>query len=210
MTETERECTPAGGATEASPEVGPHASPRPGPCATRRRGETLEQAIYAAVVHELSNVGYAGLTMEGVAAAAHTGKASLYRRWTSKDDLVVDALLQVMPDLDEGPDSGDIRADLLSLVGRLAGTVNGPAGCALQLLLGKVERDHEFVRSLHDRVIDPRRRKMLSVLRRAADRRDPPVSLGYSVAGCSSLEYKARFRPNEVLGGGGAWLPLLE
>jgi len=48
---------------------------------------------------------------------------------------------------------------------------------------------------------------VLSVIRAAADRRLAHVYLGYYVRGCRSLEYKARFRPNEVLGDGGDWRP---
>ena len=50
---------------------------------------------------------------------------------------------------------------------------------------------------------------VLSVLRRAAELGLPHVYLGYYVEGCRSLEYKARFRPNEVLGADGAWQPFL-
>ena len=51
---------------------------------------------------------------------------------------------------------------------------------------------------------------VLSVLRAAADRGVPHVYLGYYVEGCRSLEYKGRFRPNEVLGADGVWGPFLE
>ncbi|TDD64977.1 TetR family transcriptional regulator, partial [Actinomadura rubrisoli] len=64
---------------------------------TRRRGGDLEAAIYEAVFAQLEAVGYRRLTMEGVAAAARTGKAALYRRWPSKDELVTDALKHVLP-----------------------------------------------------------------------------------------------------------------
>ena len=55
---------------------------------SRRRGEVLERALYEATLAELAEVGYGGLTMEGIAARARTGKAALYRRWCSKHDLV--------------------------------------------------------------------------------------------------------------------------
>src|SRR6266540_1172358 len=80
---------------------------------TRRRGETLERAIFAAAIDELQRVGLSGLTMEGVAACAHTGKAALYRRWPGKEDLVVDALDHALPSADELPDHGDVRKELL-------------------------------------------------------------------------------------------------
>jgi leucyl-tRNA---protein transferase len=51
---------------------------------------------------------------------------------------------------------------------------------------------------------------VLSLLRHAADEKLPHVYLGFHVAGCRSLEYKARFRPNEVHAGNGVWVPFLD
>ena len=72
---------------------------------SRRRGEVLERALYEATLAELSQVGYGRLTMEGIAARAHTGKAALYRRWASKHDLVHAALVFALPPVPE-PRSG--------------------------------------------------------------------------------------------------------
>jgi AcrR family transcriptional regulator len=137
---------------------------------TRRRGDALECAIYEAVFHQLQTVGYTGLTMEGVAACARTGKAALYRRWTGKQDLVVDAIDHALPSLADLPDHGDVRDDLLDLLRRMAGMVNSPTGCALQCLLAEVDRDHQFSALLHERVLAPRKGSFLAVLERAADR----------------------------------------
>ena len=63
----------------------------------RRRGAALEDAIVAAAYDELSVVGYSAFTVEGVAARAKTGKASIYRRWPTKQLLVLDALLLQLP-----------------------------------------------------------------------------------------------------------------
>ncbi len=60
-----------------------------------------------------------------------------------------------------------------------------------------------------DRDLSPGTFNVLSVLRRAAEMRYQHVYLGYYVEGCASLEYKARFRPNEVLAGNGEWVPFL-
>src|SRR6266540_2388906 len=105
---------------------------------TRRRGETLERAIFAAAIDELQRVGLSGLTMEGVAACAHTGKAALYRRWPGKEDLVVDALDHALPSADELPDHGDVRDDLLDLLRHMAAMMNSPTGCAMQALSAEV------------------------------------------------------------------------
>ncbi len=142
----------------------------PAPLATRRRGETLEQAIYQAVLDQLQAVGYVRLTMEGVAGCAHTGKAALYRRWPRKEDLVVDALDHVLPSLADLPDHGDVRVDLLELLRRLAAMVNSSTGCALRCLLAEVDREHPFARLLHERVFSPRKHAFRAVLQRAADR----------------------------------------
>jgi len=64
---------------------------RRGGAATRRRGAKLEAALLQAAWDELTAVGYAALTMEGVAARARTGRAVLYRRWPSRSELVLAA-----------------------------------------------------------------------------------------------------------------------
>src|SRR5215469_889460 len=73
---------------------------------TRRRGAVLEQAIYTAVLSELAEVGYAELALDRVARRAQVGRASLYRRWSSKRTLVVSALSRVLPPLEQTPDTG--------------------------------------------------------------------------------------------------------
>jgi AcrR family transcriptional regulator len=81
----------------------------------RRRGEELEVALLDAAWKELLDVGYAGLTMESVAARAQTGVAVLYRRWANKDELVLAAFehyRRARPV--EIPDTGTLRGDLLA------------------------------------------------------------------------------------------------
>jgi AcrR family transcriptional regulator len=83
----------------------------------RRRGPQLESALLDAAWDELVEVGFAGLTMESVAARAQTGVAVLYRRWANKDQLVLAAIEhygQSRPV--EIPDTGTLRGDLLALL----------------------------------------------------------------------------------------------
>ena len=87
----------------------------PPPKSTRRRGETLERALYQATLEELTAVGYGELTMEGIAARAHTGKAALYRRWSNKHDLVRAALLSVAPQFPGPRASKSVRENLLAM-----------------------------------------------------------------------------------------------
>jgi AcrR family transcriptional regulator len=137
---------------------------------TRRRGEILERAIFDAVLDQLQAVGYVGLTMEGVATRAHTGKAALYRRWPCKENLVVDAIEHALPSPTDLPEHGNVRDDLLDLLRRLTAMLNSPAGCALQCLMSETERDEAFARLLHERVKEPRKRMFLDLLARGVAR----------------------------------------
>ena len=85
--------------------------------ARRRRGPELEAAIMAALWAELAEVGYARLTMEGVAARADTGKQVLYRRWRNRAELVLDALRHESGSIaDHIPDTGSLRSDVLAVL----------------------------------------------------------------------------------------------
>lgn len=83
---------------------------------TRRRGNALQEAIFAATLDQLGSSGYAKLTMDSVAHAAGTGKAALYRRWTSKEALVIDALRSVLPDPAGLRLTGEPRTDILQVL----------------------------------------------------------------------------------------------
>jgi AcrR family transcriptional regulator len=80
----------------------------------RRHGAELENALLQAAWDEVAAVGYASLTMEGVAARAGTGKAVLYRRWPKRAELVLAAMRHHLGSItDEIPDTGDLREDVL-------------------------------------------------------------------------------------------------
>jgi AcrR family transcriptional regulator len=154
-------------AAEAAPAAESARSPA---AQTRRRGEALERAIYDAVLDQLQRVGLSGMTMEGVAACARTGKAALYRRWPRKEDLVVDALDRALPSASELPDHGDVREDLLDLLRRMAALLNSPTGCALQALSAEVDKGNPLARLVKERVLAPRKELLVTVLRRGVER----------------------------------------
>jgi AcrR family transcriptional regulator len=84
---------------------------------TRRRGAALESDILDAVWAELAEVGYARLTMEGVAARARTSKQVLYRRWHNRAELVLAAARHRVVSIgDDIPDTGTLRGDVLSVL----------------------------------------------------------------------------------------------
>ncbi|AYF99323.1 TetR/AcrR family transcriptional regulator [Protaetiibacter intestinalis] len=85
--------------------------------ATRRRGTELEDAILDAVWDEISEKGYGGLTFEGVASRAQTSRAVLYRRWPTREELVLAAIRRLgarTPTV--SPDTGSLREDMLALL----------------------------------------------------------------------------------------------
>ena len=136
----------------------------------RRRGEVLNSAIYQATLDELTEVGYARLTMERVAERAGASKASLYRRWASRMELALDAVHHLAPDPASAPDTGSLRGDLLSWM-RLAGhLLDGPAGEALRGLLGDALSDPSRTLELRRRSRGTGHRAMQEITGRSVKR----------------------------------------
>ena len=84
----------------------------------RKRDHSRDSAILYATLEVLSEVGAVRLTMDMVAARAGAGKATIYRRWASKTDLVIEAVTYMkrnQVDLESLPDTGTLRGDLLGL-----------------------------------------------------------------------------------------------
>ncbi|MDX3851982.1 TetR/AcrR family transcriptional regulator [Streptomyces sp. AK02-01A] len=150
------------------------ATARSQPVSLRRRGPVLERAILDAALEQLSTVGWNGLTMEGVAAGAQTGKAAVYRRWSSKEELVEDALRAGLPTLGEAPDHGNVREDLYQLCKLMRDAMYSRPGFALRSVLHEcdsptAERFHELILS---GVIEPSRRLFGEVVSRGISRGD--------------------------------------
>ncbi|MGW1928227.1 TetR/AcrR family transcriptional regulator [Streptomyces sp. NPDC001919] len=148
------------------------AAARPERVTLRRRGPVLERAILEAALEQLGSVGWNGLTMEGVAVGAQTGKAAVYRRWPSKEDLVADALQAGLPALDEAPDLGDVREELYELCRRVRDVMYSKPGFALRAVLH--ECDAEAAERFHGLivtgVVEPSARLFREVLRRGIAR----------------------------------------
>ena len=148
--------------------------------APRRRGEILERAIYDATLAELREVGYMNLSMERVAQRARTGNASLYRRWASRAELVIDAVSSVVPERDELPDTGSVRGDLLALLRQTCARQACPAGEVMRGVIAE-SLGNNRVHAARARLADHRITQVLAILRRGAERGEvrpgavPPV-----------------------------------
>ena len=97
----------------------------------RPRDPSRDGVIRAAILRLLADVGYNALTMDAVAAEAGVGKATIYRRWRTKSDLVVDTIAEMNRAETQLPDTGSLEADLRQLLRSLVHVVNGPLGAAV-------------------------------------------------------------------------------
>ncbi|MFE7933966.1 TetR/AcrR family transcriptional regulator [Streptomyces sp. NPDC057456] len=149
----------------------------------RRRGAVLERAILDATLEQLGTVGWNGLTMEGVAAGAQTGKAAVYRRWPSKEALVADALRAGLPRLDAVPDLGSVREDLMALCRDARDAMFSRPGFALRSIIHEcdpiqVERFHALI---IEGVVEPTVKLLHEVVSRGIERGEvrPDAANGY-------------------------------
>ncbi|NEK59223.1 TetR/AcrR family transcriptional regulator [Geodermatophilus sabuli] len=101
----------------------------------RPRDPSRDGVIRAAILRLLAEVGYGGLTMDAVAAEAGVGKATIYRRWRTKQDLVVDTISELNQAIAEPPDTGSVEGDLRQIMSLVVATVNSPAGGAIRSIL---------------------------------------------------------------------------
>ncbi len=125
--------------------------------ASRPRVEgSRELQILTATLEVLSEVGYDRLTMDAVATAARASKATLYRRWNGKTDLVIEALLSQKGPL-SAPDTGSLRGDLLATFCAGDGGLTDPQTIAtFASVLTAIGTDEEFAGAFRERVLAPK------------------------------------------------------
>ncbi|WP_432824672.1 TetR/AcrR family transcriptional regulator [Dactylosporangium sp. CA-092794] len=147
---------------------------RPG----RRRSEDTRLAILAAAIGLVGEVGYAGLTIEGIAARSGAGKQTVYRWWPSKADVLLDALATKadlhIPIPDEGSYAADLRAFLAASF-RLGRDRRVPD--ALRALMAHAQIDAEFGDRFRAAFLQRRRDALAIVVERARARGDLPPRL---------------------------------
>jgi len=135
---------------------------RPG----RPRSERAEQAIIDATLEAIGDCGVDGVRCEDVAARAGVGKATLYRRWPGKEDLLIAAFASLKSPLPE-PRGESVREDLIAMLEAMAADANDPRYARqFALLHGEGERYPRLVRRYREQVVEPRRDLIRSVLRR--------------------------------------------
>jgi AcrR family transcriptional regulator len=136
----------------------------------RRRGRALEEAIYRAALDELAEYGFDGLSIERIAHRAGTGKSAVYRRWATKQDLVVATLANAFPAPGPAVTTGDLRTDLLLFHERMAEALSGTLGAALRANVGQHQQHPELGAALQERILAPRHRILRELLAAGIER----------------------------------------
>ena len=130
-----------------------------------------EKAILDATRELLAERGVHQLTVEGVAARSGVAKTTIYRRWRSKDELALAVLLDMVEQIVEVPDVGDVRAELITFVDgavKILGTTL--MGRVMQGLVSDLATDPALGRSFRERIVAFRVSEVRRVLERAVER----------------------------------------
>jgi AcrR family transcriptional regulator len=139
-----------------------------------------EDEILEAAVDLLIELGYDRLTMDAVAKRARASKATLYRRWESKPELVIDALSRAKNLPDPQPaDTGDLRGDLLATFCGRHGIGNEQASHVMGAVITAVSTDPEFAQLFRERFLGPKVAVSMEIYRHAIERGEisPDVDL---------------------------------
>ncbi|MFF7457774.1 TetR/AcrR family transcriptional regulator [Kitasatospora sp. NPDC008115] len=124
----------------------------------RPRSAAADRAILDATREALAELGWGGLTMGHVATRAGVAKTTLYRRWPSKNELVVDAVASLFDEL-VMPDLGSLQADIEAVVDQLAELLARPESqAALLALFAEGTRDRQLRRRIREAIVDPQKR----------------------------------------------------
>ena len=142
------------------------------------RSEQARLAVLNAADGLLVEKGFAGVTIEGIAASAGVAKQTIYRWWSTKTEILLDAFLQDAAEDLTPPDHGDLARDLRAYLRELAHFLGGSdSGAVFTALLGQAQHDPEFSSVLQTRFLAEQRRRDHLPLERAVERGQLPADL---------------------------------
>jgi AcrR family transcriptional regulator len=143
----------------------------------------ITAAITDAVVAELVERGYARLSMEGVAKRAGAGKSALYRRWRTKQEMVLAALAEISVPMADVADTGTLRGDLRATVSAVAAWLTEPPfSQIIPDLVAEAARTPELAKAIATTIGEPRRALSRAKLERAMARGELPVDADLDMA----------------------------
>ncbi|MFH8409982.1 TetR/AcrR family transcriptional regulator [Streptomyces sp. NPDC018019] len=133
--------------------------------------EEKTEAIRAAVFEELAAVGFARMSIEGIARRAGVGKTAVYRRWRSKLHLVLDVVSAVAAEGLPSPDTGSLRGDVRTLLEVAARALRHPmASQIIPDLLAEAARNPEIAEALRSALLDSQQGVAAAMVARAVER----------------------------------------
>jgi AcrR family transcriptional regulator len=133
------------------------------------------EAICDAVFELLSEVGYDRMSMDAVANRARASKATIYRAWPNKPDLVTEALVHRFGDAPEIPDTGSLRGDLIALMTTACMVACSPEGSVVTGLMSAASRSPELSRTLHQLLYEMKHPVHVAILNAAVARGEVPA-----------------------------------
>ncbi len=157
---------------------GGHAPPKRG----RPRSEQADRAILTAAADLLAERGLAGMSIEEVASRAGVGKATIYRRWTSRGTLALDAFLAEFQRQQPLPDTGSLHDDLLAALRNwIRSVTRTSAGPVLAGLIAEAQLDPGLATAWRERVVERLRAQHKIMLDRAVARGEISAKTDYDV-----------------------------
>jgi AcrR family transcriptional regulator len=138
----------------------------------RPRQASAGKAIVDATFELLAERGFQAATIEAIAERAGVGRNTIYRRWASKEELIVEALQELVVDLDFEED-GDVYSLLLDWIRDFVRVFGDPLyGRILPVVLGELQQNPDFARVYTEQIVQPRYDALLEFLRAAVERRE--------------------------------------
>ena len=110
---------------------------------SHRRGEHVRRTVLDAAFEELAANGFDAATVAGVAKRSGVHETTVYRRWATRENLLVAALLERSADAIPAPDTGSIKGDLLAILREVLAYVGSPAGTGI-LRAATLPVDHAY------------------------------------------------------------------
>lgn len=147
----------------------------------RPRSKQADEVILTAALDLLATVGFDRMAMEGVAERAGVGKATLYLRWSSKEELVVAVVERFVSEITL-PDTGTIEGDLLHLMHEAVRVYRGRPGDVMPGLVSALAYSPRLADALKDVFLKPRRAALRTVLERGVERGELRKDLDYELA----------------------------
>lgn len=138
-------------------------------CAPASPWSRREAEILAKTLRLLQDHGYDQLTVDAVASAAHASKATVYRRWPSKAELVLAAFIEGVRQVAVPPNTGTLRGDLLRL-GEAVCQEGGQHASTIRAVMVEVSRHPALNDALQHQFLEHRKALIQQVLHQAVDR----------------------------------------